>query len=68
MTQTKLKGAEEEVAKLGRDKEAAEDKLHKIASELEGALLYLLTPEVSSPPKNALETCLEMLLCSSPGQ
>jgi len=39
VTQTKLKGAEEEAAKLGRDKEAAEDKLHMIASELEGALI-----------------------------
>jgi hypothetical protein len=39
VTQTKLKGAEEEAAKLGRDKSAAEDKLHQLASELEGRSL-----------------------------
>jgi hypothetical protein len=35
VTQTKLKGAEEEAAKLAKDKDAAEDLLNKLAAELE---------------------------------
>jgi len=35
--QTKIKGAEEEAARLQREKDAAEDKLSKLAKELEGS-------------------------------
>ena len=35
--QTKIKGTEEEAARLARERDAADDKLSKLASELEGA-------------------------------
>lgn len=37
--QTKIKGAEDEAARLARERDAADDKLSKLAAELEGGFL-----------------------------
>lgn len=43
--QIKVRGAKDDADKIGKDKANAEDKLHKLAAELEGDHLFLESVE-----------------------